>query len=83
MSTPTERADYAEVLLPEVLSLISIVRLYGPRETWAQLQRIKRIPAPDDVDPMEALVTILAALVPDDRSAYSLVEWTEPLAVGA
>lgn len=68
---PREHPDgpaLVKAALPRVLTLISTVREEGADSVAAILDRC-------DTQDLYALVTVLAAMVPDDRPAAELLAW--------
>lgn len=68
MSVPRDRA---ETSLPDALALIGAVRDGGPDAVAAVMARAD----------LPAVVVVLAAMVPDDRTPGELLAWADPTAV--
>jgi hypothetical protein len=62
--------DLAEELVPVALELVGLVRDEGPEAIGAFLARLDR-------GHWAAMMVILAALVPDDRTAEDLLAWVD------
>lgn len=82
MKTPS-RADYADALVPLAARLVGAVHDEGPEATAEALAAVRALPAPDGVNPDDALAATLAAMVDPTRSPRELLAWTETLDEGA
>lgn len=73
-----DRAAYAEKLLHLSARIVGAVHDEGPDAISRAIDLALIEPAPDGVDPVQALVTVLAAQVdPDKRFSQSLAWLTE------
>jgi len=73
---PRGVGQYAEQLAHASALVVGAVHDEGPDAVLAAIAEALRIPAPPEVDPVVALVTVLAAQVPTDRSLGDLLAWT-------
>lgn len=69
--------QYAETLVPLAMRLVGAVRDEGPETVHAILHAVRTRPAPEGVDPIEALAIVLAAAVDPEKPASELLGWTE------
>lgn len=79
--TADDHADqYNDNLINHAMLIVGAVHGDGPDVTKAAISRALAVPAPVGVDPVEALVVTLAAMVDADRQASDLLAWTQPIA---
>lgn len=79
------RALYATRLLEHTATIVAAVRDDGPDELRTRIQTALSLTAPDGMDPVVALVTVLAAQVDPSATQEDLVGWTRgwsPVQVG-
>lgn len=74
-----ERARHAAAVLDRATAIVDAVHNEGPDAVRDTIARALAIPAPAGVDPVEALVTVLAASVPTDVPMNRLLGWVRPL----
>jgi hypothetical protein len=71
----TNREAYAEELLHRSELLVGAIRDDGPDELLAHLAAALRLKPPPGVDPVVALVTVLAAQIDPDTTAEQRLGW--------
>jgi hypothetical protein len=77
---PTEREIYAEQLLWMSAAIVGAVHDEGPQAIGIAIDEALILPAPAGVDPVQALITVLAAQIdPDARTSQSLAWLDQPL----
>lgn len=77
---PTEREAYAEQLLWMSSLIVGAVHDEGPQAISVAIDEALIVPAPPGVDPVQALVTVLAAQIsPGARHSQSLAWLDAPL----
>lgn len=74
--------QYAEDLLPLTMRLIAAVHDDGPNAIAEAFAAIRALPAPERVDPDDALAVALAAAVDPTRTRGELWGWTNTLTAG-
>jgi hypothetical protein len=70
---------YALQLLEISEQIIGDVHDAGPAEVLAHLHRVRKLPCPAGVDPVAALVTVLAAQVDPDSTESQRLGWVEAI----
>jgi len=74
---PTERELYAEQLLWRTALIVGAVRDEGPAAISVAIDEALILPAPPGVDPVQALVTVLAAQIDPDQPASTSLAWLD------
>lgn len=69
------RAVYAEQLVHATALIVGAVHDEGPTEVRLAIDHALILPAPADVDPMHAIVTVLAAQVDPETTAADRFGW--------
>ena len=67
------REQYLEKLVPHVLQIRAAVREYGPDAIQAAIDEALAVPAPDDQNPVTAVICLLAII--DGEMAPSSCVW--------
>lgn len=80
LPAPSPAEKYAVELLGAAEQLVAAVRDDGPDVLRSHIAAALRLPAPDGIDPVEALVTVLAAQVDPDSPRSARVGWADALA---
>ncbi|GAB3471884.1 hypothetical protein [Actinophytocola sediminis] len=75
--------QYADALQPLCMRLIATVHDEGPDAVAGALAAIRALPAPQGIQPADAVAVILAAAVRPDATRHQLWGWTDQLGAGA
>lgn len=77
------RERYGATMLTHATHIVTAVHDEGPDAVQDAIAHALAIEAPPGVDPVEALVTVLAAAVPTNVPMNTLLDWVRPLQVAA
>lgn len=77
MDLSDRRADYAAALLPLSERIIGAVHDDGPDAVQDAIDRALIMQAPPGVDPVVALVTVLAAQINPDTTTTQRLRWIQ------